>query len=113
MGLDFSHCDAHWGYSSFNRFRARLGAFYGCLIFWDIKTIEGVQEALPKCPLLPLLAHSDCDGELTVEECLQIEPVLKSLVTFWDDDDRDKIEALELCAGMRLAIERKEPLRFF
>lgn len=24
MGIDFSHCDAHWAYSGFNRFRNRL-----------------------------------------------------------------------------------------
>lgn len=29
MGLDFSHCDAHWSYSGFNRFRVRLAAEAG------------------------------------------------------------------------------------
>lgn len=29
MGLDFSHCDAHWGYSGFMRFRTRLAAEAG------------------------------------------------------------------------------------
>lgn len=29
MGLDFSHCDAHWAYSGFMRFRTKLAAEVG------------------------------------------------------------------------------------
>ncbi len=29
MGLDFSHCDAHWAYSGFNRFRTKIAAEAG------------------------------------------------------------------------------------
>ncbi|CAM5353616.1 hypothetical protein [Bacillus safensis FO-36b] [Bacillus safensis subsp. safensis] len=29
MGLDFTHCEAHWSYSDFHGFRKRLAACIG------------------------------------------------------------------------------------
>jgi hypothetical protein len=62
--------------------------------------------------IVPLLNHSDCDGELSPEECLKIAPRLRELVSAWDDDDRDKENALWLAEGMELAASRNEPLEF-
>lgn len=33
MGIDFSHCDAHWAYSGFHRFRTRLATQVGLMGF--------------------------------------------------------------------------------
>lgn len=62
--------------------------------------------------VVPLLNHSDCDGELSPEECLKVAPRLRELVKDWDDDDRDKENALWLAEGMELAASRNEPLEF-
>lgn len=144
MGLHFSHCEAYWVYSAFNRFRARLAAEVGIALHcmesfaWDfsknkpcekvkitmfdendvseVKALIGIQPVIKwesvKDDIVPLLNHSDCDGELTVEECKQVVPRLRELVAAWEDDDKDKIKALELAEGMELAIERNEPLEF-
>jgi hypothetical protein len=32
MGLDFSHCDAHWSYSGFNEFRVKLAEAAGIVL---------------------------------------------------------------------------------
>lgn len=112
MGLDFQGSDAHWSYSGFNRFRGRLQSFYGALNWNELDTIEKARAALPTCPILPLLAHSDCDGELSPEECGQVSPVLRALVAFWPEDDYDRNQAEELCDGMDECVKENTPLIF-
>ncbi|WAH35012.1 hypothetical protein [Alicyclobacillus dauci] len=112
MGLDFSHCDAHWAYSGFMRFRRRLAEQIGFALdemegFGGTRSFDEMVDDIK-----PLLDHSDCDGELTPEECKQVAPRLRELVSGWLDDDRDKIQALDLAEGMELAAEEGEPLRF-
>jgi hypothetical protein len=86
-------------------------------------------------PLKPLLHHSDCDGDLTPEECAQVAPRLKEIVTGWDDkwkltinpefrekmphypetmemDNYDKTNALKLVEGMQEAVRLGVPLEF-
>lgn len=96
MGLDFNFCDAYWSCSSFNAFRERLSKY------------------IDKCddPLVMLINHSDCDGELTPEECAKIAPRLRAVVELWKDQDIDKGRALELAKGMEEAVRRNEPLEF-
>lgn len=112
MGLDFSHCNARWAYSGFMRFRRKLANEIGM----DLSKMEGFDGDIPfsnyKDDIIPLLDHSDCDGELTVEECKKVAPRLRELVSTWEDTDRDKKIALELADGMDYALERDEPLRF-
>ena len=72
MGLDTTHNAWHGPYSSFGTWRTwvakQIGikldemVGYGGDIVWDNSN-----------SLTPLLNHSDCDGELTVEECKKIE----------------------------------------
>lgn len=142
MGLDFSHCEAYWTYSGFMRFRARLATEIGVALrcmegfaggttggHFDKLMIFGYDENLPgyekyvgnqsviswdkvSDDIVPLLDHSDCDGELTPEECKKVAPRLRKLVSGWPDDDRDKVNALELAKGMELALKRNENLRF-
>ncbi len=112
MGLDFSHTDAHWSYGGFNRARTRLAAVLGH--DFDMLCNEGVPADHPllKDAIAPLLMHSDCDGELSPEECRNIAPRLRELIAAWDDDDFDRGEFLLLADGMDDAEKANEPLEF-
>lgn len=135
MGLDFTHCDARWGYGGFMRFRCRLADEIGvglesmegftsslenliCIARREKPTRDDMQpyitswDALKPDPIIPLLSHSDCDGELTPEQCRSIAPRLRELVKDWKDDDYDKQHALELAKGMELAFSLNQPLEF-
>lgn len=103
MGLDFHTAGipyeedlsfderAHWSYSGFKRFRDRL----------------------PKLPQLQtLLDHSDCDGELSPEECEKIIPTLIATIADWPEDDYDKIEAFKLVRQMITSVEMNRALIF-
>ncbi|MER2057200.1 MAG: hypothetical protein ABTA16_00170 [Niallia sp.] len=113
MGLDFSHTDVRWGYSSFNIFRKKLANQIGI----NLDAMEGFGGDIKfdqfKDDIIPLLDHSDCDGELTVKECKKVAPRLRELVSNWDDGDYDKQKAISLAEGMELAVSQGEPLEFW
>lgn len=113
MGLDFSHTDARWGYSGFNNFRRRLAKEIGM----DLDAMEGFGGDILfsnfNDDILPLLDHSDCDGELTVNECKKVAPRLRELVSDWEEDDYDKQKAISLAEGMELAASQGETLEFW
>ncbi len=112
MGLDFNGSDARWAYSGFNRFRERLAAIIGI----KLREMEGFGGTgdwnKVKDPIVPFLFHSDCEGELSPEECKTTAPRLKELVSLWSDDDYDKQQALLLVKGMKSCARRKKPLIF-
>jgi hypothetical protein len=99
---------AQWSYGGFHRFRQLLAAEDGI----DLERMAGFTDdfsgkpAPPGKPwsevattLAPLLNHSDCDGELTPDECIQIMPRLKEIRVTWKENDADpwdveKIDAL-------------------
>ena len=138
MGIDFSHGEAHWSYSGFNRFRVKLAAEAGIALncmesfAWNYNTNSpyasinlwnesksdyiGRQPVIKwktiKDPIKYLLNHSDCDGKLTVTECKKIVPRLRQLVENWDDLDGEKTRALKLTAGMETAIKEKKSFKF-
>lgn len=112
MGLNFSPGNAHWSYSGFNRFRVKLAKEIGI----DLSNMigfggEGSWEEV-RDPIKPLLFHSDCDGKLTVSECMVIYPRLLELIEHWDDDDFDKEEGFTLANDMKYCAENKTPLIF-
>lgn len=119
MGLDFSHTDAHWSYGGFGRFR--LAAVVGI----DLPRMAGFErgsalagrpwstvQSSEQEPIIDLLDHSDCDGELTAEQCARIAPRLRELVAHWPEDDYDRRHAELLADGMDLAAEAGESLEF-
>lgn len=118
MGLDFSHADAHWSYGGFMRFRERLAGEAGITLrdMAGFATMADNGKQLPwdaiDDPIKSLLNHSDCDGDLSPDECKEVAPRLRELVKGWPDDDYDKIHALMLAKGMELAASQKEKLRF-
>ena len=123
MGIDFSHCGAHWAYSGFNRFRERIAGEIGI----NLRDMEGFSGFLPTPnqeekealkwnkiidPIKLLLNHSDCDGILTPEECAKVAPRLREIISDWDDEDYDKQNAIELAEGMEQASFLGEDLEF-
>lgn len=101
MGIDFSHGGAHWAYSGFHRFRERLSEAEG----FDLNMMDGfggsgVSWKTVETPLKPLLDHSDCDDDLSAEDCAGIWPRLSEIVETWPDGDFDKQEGRKLVTGM-------------
>ena len=119
MGLDFDRGSAHWSYSGFMEFRRYLAieagidlkemkSFGGCLS-WD--TVDD--------PIKFFLDHSDCEGELTSEECSIIYPRLFEILDCWynrvDEDDPRSIHisrGFELVEAMKMCVEDGQPLVF-
>lgn len=113
MGLNFRNSNAQWSYGGFNRFRERLAAEIGI----NLREMEGfVDGGLSwkkiKDPIAPFLNHSDCDGDLSPEQCATVAPRLRELVDGWDDD-HDKRNALELAKDMKIHAAASKPLVFF
>jgi hypothetical protein len=120
MGLVF-HCTEydkskrpHWSYSGFNIFRLELAKLIGM----DLMKMKGFSrnsesiqwDAVPYDPIFPLLNHSDCDGELTPEECSEVYPRLRELLSAYPYE-YDKWEGMKLadmmehCAKEGLTLE--------
>jgi hypothetical protein len=120
MGLDFcAHISwpvgkrAHWSYSGFNQFRGRLAKEVG----FNLDQMRGFGgdiewSTLPPDDIHLLLNHSDCEGELTAEECNRVIPRLDALVRNWPDDDYDKIHALRLIEFMSFCLQWDGTLEF-
>lgn len=119
MGLDFSHTDAHWSYHGFMRFRTALAAHEGIAL----DRMDGFQrhgDDRPRIswdttntPLRPLLDHSDCDGDLTPEQCRQVAPRLREVViALWGPYDYDHRAGLALADGMDAAAAADQPFEF-
>lgn len=132
MGLDFSHTDAQWSYGGFGRFREALAKYEGidlpkmrgfCPCF-GIAADHHTHPALPwddiTTPLKPLLNHSDSDGDLSPEQCTQVAPRLREVVTaLWaNPDPADSLarhslqQGLALADGLELAATQGERFEF-
>ncbi len=112
MGIDFSHGQARWSYGGFNNFRQRLAQILG----FNLNDMIGFGGDLSwdqvHDPIKDLLDHSDCDGDLSPEQCATIAPRLREMVTAWPNDEYDKVSALKLAEGMELAAAEGERLIF-
>ena len=111
MGLDVGK--ARWSYSGFGEFRHRLCEQLGI----KLSAMRGFGGETPWAlyadePLVPLLDHSDCDGELTPEQCATVAPRLRELVDAWEEDDYDRIHAIRLTESMEECAANNEPLEF-
>lgn len=88
-------------YGGFMRFRERLCESAG---LGDIHEYEGFggEKRWPSRdvqPLVPLLYHSDCDGQLWGWECEGLANAIRATVRLWPDDDWDR-QYGELIASM-------------
>ncbi len=123
MGLDTTHGAWHGPYSSFNNFRKDIAAQIGI----NLDYCHGFGFRMPhkttidlskiNHPITTLLRHSDCDGELSVDECRKtvtgIDQILDSLnKELIENHELFMIDFLQFKRGCLKAIEKNEPLEF-
>jgi hypothetical protein len=63
-------------------------------------------------PLLELINHSDCDGDLSPEQCGRLAPRLSEIVSRWPEDDYDRASALNLVRMMEICSRNSRKLIF-
>ena len=119
MGLDTSHDAWHGSYSTFNEWRTLVAAAAGFRPLREMRGFGG-SRSWPDSPgdkrLVPLLHHSDCDGEIAAEMCGPIADALELLMiekmparaTY--DEMRPATE--RFIAGLRRAAAAGEPVLF-
>lgn len=113
MGLDFIPGCAHFTYSGFSFFRHFLAKSIGV----DLDQMIGYGGNIPfstvNHALVPLLDHSDSDDILTVEECKQVLPALKTILENNKEELGDYYNrGIDLCGSMQEAIDDGIPLEF-
>ena len=112
MGLDFDRSDAHWSYSGFGRFRNDLA----CAIGIHLQSMQGFGGhglwSEIDDPLVPLLDHSDDDGELSPEECAQVAPRLVELIGSSWMSNHDTQQGALLVTSMEECAKAGVPLVF-
>ncbi len=114
MGIDFRQgkISAHWSFNGFNDFRRKLAREIGINLddmwgFGGKKAWDTVNDTI-----VPLLNHSDCDGELSPGQCKTIEPRLRELIATWPYDSYDKYMATKLADIMQQCAEKNTDLIF-
>ncbi len=134
MGLNITYAGAEryqqaiWAYSGFMAFRERLARASGLIAadeslnrYYD--SVEshaykaGDRQALHAYPsqfnepLVLLIDHADCEGDLSPDQCQRLAPRLRDLMKDWPDDDYDRVmgerlaAACEHCAANKLVLE--------
>lgn len=102
---------AQWSYHGFSAFRQELARLEGI----ELEEMQGFGGQRPwdeyATDLRPLLDHSDCDGDLSPEECAQVWPRLAKLVSRLSRD-YDRVSAAALVESMRAAAESGRRLEF-
>ena len=134
MGLDTTHDAFHGAYSAFNQFRRFIAKGMGGSYpphedkkldnnfwYWDDEYNENTHKGL-----FILLNHSDCDGEISSEDCLNVANDLESLLPKLEKlaetepvgnghlaRDGGYIQVTKnFINGCRLEYSRNEPLEF-
>jgi hypothetical protein len=114
-----------WSYSGFHGFRCRLAAEIGVYLeaMEMFCTAEPVATRGARAdvrpipwskvsdPLVPLLAHSDCEGVLTPAECARVAPRLRDVVPRLGDE-YDTEHGLRLAALMEWCAAEGVDLEF-
>lgn len=111
MGLDTSHHAFHGPYSEFGRWRKALAS----VINLDLDAMQGFGgqvpwASVPLDPLHILLNHSDCDGDISPEECAALAERLGDLLPVIPDQWRDI--TVRFIDGCHWANMLGEPLDF-
>jgi hypothetical protein len=116
MGLDISHNAWHGSYSSFGEWRRTVAELAGFPPLDEMRGFGGSRQwgvdGAGDLRLIPLLHHSDCNGEISPEDCAAIADALKALLDKpWPDDwllDKTR----QFIVGARTAAAADEPLEF-
>jgi hypothetical protein len=134
VGLDTTHGCWHGPYSAFTRFRSALARAAGIDVqpeksesgfMFDTAQIdwERIERENPGCyqgewnkpedePLVYLLAHSDCDGEIKPEQAGPLADRIEALLPNIPDDLYVRPAALRFIAGLRAAVEAGQAVEF-
>lgn len=108
MGVQFSHCKLSWSYSRFMGLRRKLAEAIGINLV-EMSGFGGDRPWGPvRDPIQPLLTHSDCDGELSPQDCRTVSARLRELVNTWENPRC----ALLLAEAMETAAAVNQPLLF-
>lgn len=123
-GAPFDRPWPQWSYGGFSRFRERLAEAEGFTKNEMTGFGEGfLEDAAPgprswdtvSTELEPLLNHSDCDGEMTPEQCARVLPRLTGIIAEWalaDPTDYDVQAGQELCRAMDMCVAEDMDLLF-
>ena len=121
MGLDTSHECWHGSYGRFNAFREALAVAAKLPPLRSMAGFEARDQAeagLPwdpyrDDPLVILLDHSDCDGEITAEEATPLARRLLAMAEFsYDLAEEHRENARRFARGLFDAAARGEPVEF-
>jgi hypothetical protein len=116
MGLTISHGCFEGPYSTFNDFRYALAEQIGISLDdyagyrgAGVKDLSAISH-----DIMPLLNHSDCDGELSVEESKRVAAGLLSIMVNMKGEPPNIISRYihEFREGLLHAIERNEVVEF-
>ena len=125
MGLDTTHDAWHGPYSAFHLFRQALIAAIGGTYTevhpagYDWTYDDAIVPSEHVAGLSVLLNHSDCDGEISPDDCLAVAAALEWVAPRMPDDGAGALSeftprarALQFAKGCRLASEKGEALEF-
>ena len=118
MGLDTSHNCWHGPYSSFNEFRYSLARQIGINLNEYAGYDEGGTKDLTTIEhgLMPLFDHSDCDGDLTVEQSARIVDGFNNVLENFNDKIKSypgfKDDIIQFRDGLLDAISKNEVVDF-
>lgn len=116
MGVDFwflKHSDVYMSYTTFHQIRKTLAQGIGMNLD-EMKGYGGSGKWEDwNDDLIPLLNHSDCEGQLTWKECQRIYPRLREIANrvHWENEG-DKELALNLADVMEECAKKKMYLEF-
>jgi hypothetical protein len=111
MGLNFSQSETSWSYHGFNNFRKILAKEIGI----DLLSMDGFDGDQSwdsyNHPIIPFLNHSDCDGELTSQECGQISAALIKILINWPES-YNRQSGLQLANDLKKCYIKNIPMVF-
>ena len=122
MGVDVSHDCWQGPYTAFHRWRTKIAEVAGYTDQWpdgllignhedSEDFLSGTWKKTPDDPILILLCHSDCDGEITVEHAKALADRLEGLLPkLRGGDYRQRTE--QFIAGLRDAAAAGETVEF-
>ena len=107
-----------FSYGGFNSFRNRLTSqLFGFNYDFLIATGQGSPQwdLVARHPIYDLLNHSDCDGDLSAEQCRTIAPALRQALSntnIWPEGDMDLESGQHLVRYMEICAEIERKLIF-
>jgi hypothetical protein len=109
MGLDTTHNAWHGGYGRFNAWRINLASKIG-ITLQEMEGFGGDGKWDETIDLYPLLYHSDCDGELTPDECKKTIKGLTDILSLLDGEGKER--AIQFITGCADAVSKNENILF-